>query len=453
MTAIGWPPNPWIGIGIVATSLLLMLVVLRALRARFGWHAEVLRKLAHIGLGLSSLSFAWLFTERWPVLLLGGMAFATLAALRWVPWVRTQVGVVVHGVNRTSGGDLYFPIAATGLFLLADGDRVLYAVPILTLTLADAVAALIGIHYGRTTYDSADGAPKSIEGSIAFFLVAFLASHIPLLLFTNTGRTESLLIGLMFGMLLMLLEAISWRGLDNLIIPFGGFLLLRAFLTLDAPALLARLVVTTLLLGLVLGLRRKKSLDDAAMLVGVLVGYVAWSAGGWTWLIPPLLLFVIYNVIFPKNAALRDHPHNTVAVFTVTSTGLVWLALSRAFDRHDLYYPYTLNFAATLCFIGITWYADYRRRASAAEVVAATAVVSWVTFLVPYVTVVSISPTSLQAALFALPLLLVGAVLHRIFVPYVKHRPLADHPWMRQAMLSMSVSSLGVIGGWVLSWY
>ncbi|MEP7347602.1 MAG: hypothetical protein ABI877_20195, partial [Gemmatimonadaceae bacterium] len=234
MTTMRWPPNPWLGIAIVATSLLLMLVVLRALRARYGWHAEVLRKLAHIGLGLSSLSFAWLFTERWPVLLLGGLAFTTLAALRWVPWVRAQVGVVVHGVNRTSGGDLYFPIAATGLFLLADGNRILYAIPILTLTLADAVAALIGIHYGRTHYDSADGPPKSIEGSIAFFLVAFLASHIPLLLFTSIGRAESLLIGLMFGVLLMLLEAISWRGLDNLIIPFGGFLMLRVFLTLGA---------------------------------------------------------------------------------------------------------------------------------------------------------------------------------------------------------------------------
>ncbi|MEP7346686.1 MAG: hypothetical protein ABI877_15550, partial [Gemmatimonadaceae bacterium] len=117
------------------------------------------------------------------------------------------------------------------------------------------------------------------------------------------------------------------------------------------------------------------------------------------------------------------------------------------------YYPYTLNFAATLCFIGITWYGDYRRRASAAEVIAATVLVSWITFLIPYVTVVSISPNSLQAAALALPLLLVGAVLHRVFVPHVRHRPLAEHPWMRQAMLSLSVSALGVIVGWMLAWY
>jgi len=447
-----WPPPAWVGVLIVVVGLLATLMGLRALRLRFGWHAEVMRKLAHIGLGLSSLTFAWLFTERWPVVLLGGLAFATLAALRWVPWVREQVGVVVHGVDRTSGGDLYFPIASTGLFVLADGNRILYAIPILTLTLADAVAALIGVQYGRTTYDSADGALKSIEGSIAFFLVAFLASHIPLLLFTSTGRAESLLIGLTFGMLLMLLEAISWRGLDNLLIPFGGFLLLRAFLTLQAPALFARLVVTTLLLALVLGLRRQKSLDDTAMLVGVLVGYVAWSAGGWMWLVPPLVLFAIYNVIFPKNVARREHPHNMVAVMTVTSTGIIWLALWRAFDRPDLYYPYTLNFAATLCFIGITWYADYRRSASTAEVVAASAVVSWITFMVPYITLVTVSPASLQAAVLALPLLLIGAVLHRIFVPHIKHRPAAEHPWMRQAALSMSVSALGVVAGWVLSW-
>lgn len=450
MTTITWPPAPWVGVTIVVTGLLGMLATLRLVRARAGWHAEVMRKLAHIGLGIASLSFAWLFTETWPVLLLGGLAFATLAALRWVPWVRSQVGVVVHGVNRASGGDLYFPIAATGLFVLAEGNRVLYAIPILTLTMADATAALIGITYGRTTYDGADGGPKSIEGSIAFFVVAFLSAHIPLLLFTSTGRAESLLIGLMFGMLLMLLEAISWRGLDNLFIPFGGFLLLRAFLSLDAPALVGRLLVTMLLLGLVLGLRRQKSLDDTAMLVGVLVGYVAWSAGGWTWLVPPIVLFVIYNVIFPKHIDRREHPHSMVAVLTVTATGLAWLALTGVFPQAELYYPYTLNFAATLCFIGITWYGDYRRRAPAAEVIMATSGVGWLALFLPYLFVAGVSSRTLQLAAAALPLLLTGAVLHRSVIPYVKHRPLSEHPWMRQAALSMTVSTLGLAAAWAL---
>ena len=104
------------------------------------------------------------------------------------------------------------------------------------------------------------------------------------------------------SVLLMLLEAMSWQGLDNLFIPLGGFLLLRVFMTLDALALGTRLAVTIVLLTFVLITRRSQALGENAMLAGVLVGYVAWSVGGWTWLMPPLILFILYNIVFPRSA-------------------------------------------------------------------------------------------------------------------------------------------------------
>jgi phytol kinase len=437
------PIDPWLGIAIIVAGLATMLGVLRALRARYTLHAELLRKMAHVGLGLATLSFPWLFREAWPVIVLGAVATGTLLSLRYLPWLRKNVGGVVHGVARSSAGDLYFPLAATGLFLVARGDWVLYTLPILTLAFADAVAALIGVRYGQVKFEGTEG-KKSVEGSIAFFLVAFLATHIPLLLFTPTGRAESLLIGLTFGVLVMLLEAIAWRGLDNLFIPFGGFLLLRAFLELDAPAMLVRLLVTISLLGFSLIMRRYRTLSDAAIIAAVLVGYVAWAAGGWVWLLPPAVLFTAYTLVWPRKAQVRDRPHDAVAVFSVTSTGMLWLLLSAVFDRRDFFFPYTLSFAAHLCFIGITWHRVYRREWPVVAGIVSSALVAAAIFAIPYLLIEGTTHGVLVSGALGVVPLLVGGALFALFVPSTRDRlPKSGYPWTTQALLGLGASGLG----------
>lgn len=439
--------NPWLGIAALVVALLAMLGGLRLLARRFALHPELSRKLAHVGLGLATLTFPWLFDQVWPVLLVCGLAVVTLALLRYVPALRQAVGGVVHGVDRSSAGDLYFPLAATGLFLLARGDWVLFTIPILTLAFADAVAALIGVFYGSLRYEGAEG-PKSLEGSVAFLLVAFLATHVPLLLFTDTGRAESLLIGLTFGLLVMLLEAVAWRGLDNLFIPFGGFLLLRAFLTLDAPALLARLGATLALFAVVFLLRRQKTLTDAAVLAGVLVGYVAWSVGGWAWVVPPAALFLLYTLLWPRAGQLRERPHDLVAVFSVTGCGMLWLLLATILRRPEYYLPYTVSFAANLGFIGITWWCDYRRSASRARGVLVSVGAAWVAFFAPYVAVLAATGDPMTDVIahlgLALAALLAGGFMFMIVVPHRHHRPSREFPWARQALLALATSALGL---------
>jgi phytol kinase len=285
---------------------------------------------------------------------------------------------------------------------------------------------------------------KSVEGSLAFFIVAFIATGVPLLLFTTTGRVESVLIGATFGVLVMLLEAIAWRGLDNLFIPFGGLLLLRAFLVLDAPALLARFVATVGLLVLVVLMRRRRTLDDYALVAGVLIGYVAWSAGGWRWLVPPCVLFAAYTVLWPRRSQLRERPHDMIAVFSVTGTGMVWLLLALVLRRSDLYYPYTLAYSANLCFIGITWYRNVRRSASRAGAVATSAVVAWAAFFVPYLAVVGLTrQTVLTASLGLVPLIIAGLIFS-IVVPDVRRRPSTGFPWATQALVGLGSSALGL---------
>jgi phytol kinase len=436
--------NPFAGIAIVVAALLVMLSLLHQLRTRLSWHPEIFRKCSHVGLGIVCLSFPWLFANAWPVFALSGFALLALLALRVVPALRASVGRVVHGVQRSSGGDLYFPLAASGLFALSHGDWVLYTIPVLTLTLADAVAALIGIFYGKVRFDGGDG-PKTIEGSIAFFVVAFLAAHAPLLLFTSTGRAESLLIGVTFGILVMMLEALAWRGLDNLFIPFGGFMLLKVFVRLDAPALLTRLLVAVSLLALMLVIRHRKTLSDSGLLAAVLVGYLAWSAGGWRWLLPPVVLYLSYTRLYPRSAQQRDRPHDVLSVLSVASTGILWLVAWATDQRTGFYYAYTIAYAANLAFIGVVWFLDYRRRESPYGAALVAAALAWLTLFAPYVLVLGVSRIALQGALLALMPLTLGALLFIVAVPHVRGRASQNFPWVRQAALSLGVSALGLV--------
>lgn len=456
------PVEPqWLGVVLLVIALLGMLALLRWARTRFALHPEVTRKLAHVGLGLAALSYPWLFATQTPVLVLGVLSITTLLALRYLPALRGPMSGVVHGVERRSGGDLYFPLAATATYLVAEwrGEWVLYVVPILTLTLADAIAALIGVFYGRVRFTGADGV-KSLEGSLAFLVVAFLAAHVPLLLLTGTGRAESLLIGLIFGVLTMLLEAVAWRGLDNLFLPVGGLLLLQDFLGRSASELAARLAGALLLAGLLLALRHRRTLNDAALLAAVLVGYAIWTLADWRWLVPPLALFVGYAAAWPRRMQQAERPHDVRAVLAVTLCGVAWLLgrwASRELglavgleDDASLFAAYTVTFAATLAFIGITWWRDFRRdrRPVAGGVVAV--LVALAVVIAPALLLAPAAVQPLADVAVAATALGIGAAA---FVLVIPHRPRGrshDFWWTRQSLLAFGTGAVALLlDGWM----
>jgi phytol kinase len=221
--------NPWMGILLVMALFCGTLAALHELAARRDTHPELLRKSFHIIMGMVALACPWLFRESWPVFVLAAASAFFLLSLRHSALLRRRFGGVVDGVQRKSLGELYFPLAIAAVFVLARGHIVLYSVPVLLLTLADSAAGLIGMFWGRMRYAAAEG-HKSAEGSLACFLLAVLSIQIPLWLWSPTGPAECLLIGVVVGLVVTLIEAVSWRGLDNLLIPLGSFVLLKALL-------------------------------------------------------------------------------------------------------------------------------------------------------------------------------------------------------------------------------
>ena len=339
-------PAPWIGIVSVLLVLTGLMAGLKALTRRLTINPELSRKAVHIVMGLVTLTFPWLFQKNWPVLLLALLAVAALAGTRLIRPLRQQFGGIINGVERSSLGEIYFPLAVGVLFLLAE-DRLLYVIPLLTLTLADAVAALVGTRYGTIRYQTSEGS-KSAQGSLAFFTVAFLSALFPLLLMGDTGRAESVLIALVLGILVMMFEAISVGGLDNLFIPLGCYGLLRRYLPMHTDDLIFRLCAICILALIVFLWRRRTTLKESALLAAALVGYMNWALGGWHWLAVSLFLFLTYTVLWPQTEENKRPVHTVRVVAAVAAPGMIWLLVLLETGAPGVFLPFC-NLLRRLC--------------------------------------------------------------------------------------------------------
>ena len=356
---------------------------LRGAQKRFRLHPELTRKLFHIGGGLGGLALPWVFSGVWPVVILSVIIAASLFLLQRTHALKARAGGVLGGVGRVSLGEVYFPLSVCIIYLLARRDLVLYSVPILILTFADAVAALIGVRYGQSRYETTDGA-KSIEGSVAFFVAAFFSVHVPILLCSRTGRPESLLIALNLGLLIMILEAISWAGLDNLFVPIVSFLILKVFFGLSVGDLLWRLVVTGLLALLLTIGGRHSSLNAGARLGAIMIGYVIWAAGDWRWVLMPVILFACYRRLSPPTRWDDVRVHNFQVVLMICSAGLVWLFLAQTLEKPQLLFPFTIGFAVHLAIIGIVRHSLADADSRLPAIILAQSLKSWLALMLPY---------------------------------------------------------------------
>lgn len=441
--AAPWVPPPWVSAVVLLAAFLLWLGVLKLLQHFRSPHPEHLRKLLHTGSGLLTLSFPWLFDTLTPVILLCAASASLLLAVKVVPAFRRELGQVVDGVDRETLGEVYFPIAVAIVFVLAHGrDPLLFVVPILILSLADAVSALIGARYGQVRYT---GSNKSLEGSIAFFITAFFSVHIPLLLFSGAGRVETLLISLILAFLVMLLEGCAWAGLDNLFIPIGGFFLLRAYLDMDAAALTPRLLVIVATVLLVLVWRTRTTLDDSALLAGVFIGYVTWALAGPRWLVPPVIVFLVYTLLSPRTAENSRRVHDPYALLSGCAAGLAWLAAARVFDRPDFYYPYTLAFACQLGLIGMARLAFDRPDTPLATLAVICTVRASLLVLGPFIILTGATSTTLAQAAASVVAIALAVALFTAIQPRIRNCPADAARWLRQGITPGLASLVGLL--------
>lgn len=433
--------NPLLGIVVVLAALGACFGGLRLLQKFANPHPEILRKLMHVLMGIVAASFPWLFDEPWPVLLLAALSLLALITLRTGLAATRSLKDILHGVERTSWGELLFPVSIVVVFLLADGNALLYSVPILILALADAVAALIGVYYGQLQFTTLEGS-KSIEGSFAFFIVTFFCVHVALLLFTDVGRAESLLIGLLMGVIVMLFEAVAWRGLDNLFIPVASFALLETYIALDANALVIRLLVILVLGVALLVFRKRSTLDDSALIGAGLVAFVAWAIGGWYWLLVPVLVFVIATALAWRAAPTqRRQIHTVYALLSITAPGLAWLVLNNNVATLAAFFAYAVAFGAHLAMLGVSRIHQGHPVLPAWRLLPALGQ-AWVVVVLPFAIQWGVDARLVSIAVLALLSMGVAMLAFLRLQPELDNCPVSPARWARQGLIAAVVSAL-----------
>jgi phytol kinase len=439
--------DPWLGMGAVLAVLGGLTAGLRLWQTRGGPHPEVVRKLLHVGMGLVTLSFPWLFSSAVPVVSLAAVAVVGLLLLRLTP-----LGKVLSAVRRPSLGEIYFPIAVATLFVLycntnwLQDDRrlVLYLIPVLLLTFADAAAALIGVGYGRVRFATSDG-EKSAEGSVAFYTCAFFCVHVPLLLLTDEGRPETLLIAVLVAWLATMFEAVAWRGLDNLALPLVSYLILSAFLTMTVDQLLVRVAVTALLMLFLVLYRRRTTLLGSAVLGAYLVGYVCWAVGDWPWLLAPLGLFVTYTRFSPKERRAPRQVHNIHAVVSVAAPGLGWLFMAHMLGQPDYLLSFTIAFAGNLAIAGIARLkCDYPHLRDS-QVVPTCIGAAWAIEFLLFAVAAGLGWATLVGAAIGLAGVVVVALTFYLVQPGLDDCPTDTARWWRQALSAGLGSLVGLL--------
>ena len=186
---------------------------------------ELKRKSIHVGFGLVALSFPLIWTESWMVVAGFSMALIWMAAVRILPCLQRHFGSVLHDCDRKSMGEVYFAVSVAGLMLMTSDSPLLYIIPILILSLADAAAAIFGrLIPSPALSGSLRG--KSVAGCTSFFIVAAAICVTTLVACTTLPVWQIAICALAVATATCLAEATCRRGLDNLMVPFVAWAVL-----------------------------------------------------------------------------------------------------------------------------------------------------------------------------------------------------------------------------------
>ena len=378
MTAI----NPFAGMALVALCFVVVITGLSLARKRFAFHPEVSRKFVHVAMGLVTLTFPLLFTQIWAVWFLSLVFVVALLLFRTNRFFHQRFGQILGGVERQTWGEFYFPVAVAIVFTLSHRHLAWYTISLLVLTLADAAAAVVGAKFGRSQYRTEDGW-KSIEGSMAFFIVALIVTFLAAAFLDQETWLRAAIIAACVGVLAALVEAISWRGLDNLFLPVATLAMLSRFAELDLRQLWPRPLVAAGLLVLMLTWRRRTTLQDDAVAGAALTLYLCWAIGGWRWLQPPLVIALAYTFLPFHPERLPSDVHGNLVIVSLAAAGFIWMFLEQGFHRTSYWLPYLLSFSVQLSMLFLARWKRCRPETSTILLLSGGAFSAWLFVFVP----------------------------------------------------------------------
>lgn len=194
---------------LTVVAVLVLLLVNEIWWRTHATHNELSRKFIHITVG-SFVAF-WPFFLTWTQIEILSVAF--FVAVLISKYLR--IFRAIHSVQRPTWGELFFALAVGGTALITHHKGV-YAAALLQMSLADGLAAIIGLRYGSSTRYKVLGSTKSVVGTLTFFVVSLL-----LLLGYAHFAQANIKIPNAIGLAISasLLENLGSFGLDNILVP------------------------------------------------------------------------------------------------------------------------------------------------------------------------------------------------------------------------------------------
>ena len=156
----------------------------------------------------------------WTDIRLISLAFLVVVGLSKV----LNIFGAIHQVERFSIGEICFALAVGALTFITKSDWI-YTASILQMSLADGLAAVIGVRFGKSNSYKVFGVVKSIAGTLTCFVVSLLVLFIVVAI-SGVKINPGILV--FASVIATAVENIGVYGLDNLFLPLAvAFILIR----------------------------------------------------------------------------------------------------------------------------------------------------------------------------------------------------------------------------------
>ena len=169
---------------------------------------ELSRKFIHIVVG--SLAAFWPFYLSWNQILVLSVGFIVAVAVSKY----FNIFKAIHAVERPTWGEVYFALAV-GALVFITREPWIYAVALLHMSLADGLAAVVGVTFGRDSRYKVFGHIKSVVGSLTFLTVSIAL----LALYSTVAAPISFAVIVGLAAAATAIENVGVKGLDNLFVP------------------------------------------------------------------------------------------------------------------------------------------------------------------------------------------------------------------------------------------
>ncbi len=211
---------------VIMIAIICVLVFAEMIYRRFGFKAEVIRKVVHLSGALAAITLPYLFKSHWYVLVLAIFFFFILFLSRHASQLNS-----IHDIERKSVGGYMLPLAVYITFLIAEryNNKLMFVLPMLVLGICDPMAGILGMNFKKNNKKIrifGHELQKTWLGSVSFLVSAFIISVIALYLYKTNFDLQTFWLAIGIASVGTVVEMLSWRGTDNLFIPISVALML-----------------------------------------------------------------------------------------------------------------------------------------------------------------------------------------------------------------------------------